>query len=91
MLRRSFWQTFWYPNKLGSIGVSAAVTVFARRVQVHQNTLVSHLTPDSEAYRSALSFGNCILAAQIPLLVRRAKLPTAAPNTKEEIEAASAH
>jgi hypothetical protein len=53
MLRRSFWQTFWYPNKLGSIGVSAAVTVLARRVQVHQNTLVSHLTPGSEAYRNA--------------------------------------
>jgi hypothetical protein len=97
MLRRSFWQTFWYPNKLGSIGVSAAVTVLARRVQVHQNTLVSHLTPGSEA--SMLSYIDAFnilaigsfLAAPIPLLVRRAELPTAAYNTKEEIEAASAH
>lgn len=97
MLRRSFWQTFWYPNKLGSIGVSAAVTVLARRVQVHQNTLVSHLTPGSEA--SMLSYIDAFnilaigsfLAAPIPLLVRRAELPTAASNTKEEIEAASAH
>jgi MFS transporter, DHA2 family, multidrug resistance protein len=40
-----------------SCGVSLAATVLARRSQVHQNMLVSHLTPGDESYRIALSQG----------------------------------
>lgn len=38
----------------GSIGTSVVTTMIARRAQYHQQILVSHITPDSPAYRSAI-------------------------------------
>jgi DHA2 family multidrug resistance protein len=38
----------------GSIGTSVVTTMIVRRAQYHQQILVSHITPDSPAYRSAL-------------------------------------
>lgn len=39
----------------GSIGISVATTVLARRAQVHQHALVEHVTPDNPVYRSLVS------------------------------------
>jgi DHA2 family multidrug resistance protein len=44
-----------------SCGVSISATLLARRVQVHQNTLVSHLTPGDDSYRSSLQEGARLL------------------------------
>ncbi|MDE3181708.1 MAG: EmrB/QacA family drug resistance transporter, partial [Acidobacteriota bacterium] len=39
----------------GSVGISLVTTIEARRAQVHQSILASHLTPYSNNYQSALS------------------------------------
>ncbi len=44
-----------------SCGVSVAATLLARRSQVHQGMLISHLTPGDESYRTALSQGAQLL------------------------------
>lgn len=41
-------------NLGASIGVSVASTLLARRLQVHQNMLVSHFTAGDEAYRNTV-------------------------------------
>jgi len=38
-----------------SCGVSVSATILARRVQIHQTILVSHLTPGNSTYRVALN------------------------------------
>jgi DHA2 family multidrug resistance protein len=38
----------------GSIGTSVVTTMIVRRAQYHQQILIGHLTPDSQAYRLAL-------------------------------------
>ncbi len=37
----------------GSVGIANVATLLARRTQVHQDILVSHLTPYDPAYRIA--------------------------------------
>ena len=44
-----------------SCGISIAATVLARRSQVHQNMLTSHLTAGDESYRVALDAGSQLL------------------------------
>ena len=39
----------------GSVGIANVTTMLARRAQVHQQILVSHVTPLDQAYRSAIS------------------------------------
>jgi DHA2 family multidrug resistance protein len=41
-------------NLGGSVGISAVTTMLARRSQLHQERLVSHLTPYDFAYRNAV-------------------------------------
>ncbi len=49
----------------GSLGISAAATLVARRAQVHQAVLVSHLTPYDPAYRKWLDTMQRGLAARV--------------------------
>ncbi|MBF0532872.1 MAG: DHA2 family efflux MFS transporter permease subunit [Candidatus Omnitrophica bacterium] len=46
----------------GSVGISMAATFLARMSQVHQNALVSHLTPYDPAYQEAMRRGAQVLA-----------------------------
>jgi DHA2 family multidrug resistance protein len=48
----------------GSVGIANVTTLLARRAQVHQNILVSNLTPLSPAYRSALQGASHLLMQQ---------------------------
>jgi DHA2 family multidrug resistance protein len=41
-------------NLGGSVGISAVTTMLARRSQLHQERIVSHLTPYNFAYRNAI-------------------------------------
>jgi DHA2 family multidrug resistance protein len=41
-------------NLGGSVGISVGTTLLARRSQIHQDRLVSHLTPTSTAFQNAL-------------------------------------
>ncbi len=51
-------------NLGGSIGVSFATTMFARRAQVHQSYLVEHMTPLDSAFRSAVAKGQALLPSR---------------------------
>ncbi|MFT3784631.1 MAG: DHA2 family efflux MFS transporter permease subunit [Tepidisphaeraceae bacterium] len=44
-----------FRNLGGSFGIALVTTFLARQAQVHQSTLVEHLTPFDERYRSALA------------------------------------
>jgi DHA2 family multidrug resistance protein len=48
----------------GSVGIANVATLLARRAQVHQATLVSHLTPLDPAYRYTLAGASRLLMAQ---------------------------
>ena len=48
----------------GSVGIANVTTLLARRAQVHQSTLVSHLTPLDPAYRASLSGASHFLMSQ---------------------------
>ncbi|MFZ0959371.1 MAG: DHA2 family efflux MFS transporter permease subunit [Terriglobia bacterium] len=48
----------------GSVGIANVATLLARRAQVHQAGLVSHLTPYDAPYRSAAQGAQQILMAQ---------------------------
>jgi DHA2 family multidrug resistance protein len=48
----------------GSVGIANVTTMLARRAQVHQSTLVSHLTPLDPAYRASLSGASHLLMSQ---------------------------
>ena len=62
-------------NLGGSIGISLAATILARRTQVHQNYLVDHLVPSSLPYQDAIAHTTTVLTARgIPA----ARLPDAA-------------
>jgi DHA2 family multidrug resistance protein len=52
-------------NLGGSLGISAAATLLARRAQVHQATLVTHLTPYDPAYQRWLDSIRRGLAARV--------------------------
>ncbi len=39
----------------GGVGIALVTTLLARRAQVHQNALISHLTPMDERYREAVA------------------------------------
>jgi DHA2 family multidrug resistance protein len=64
-----------------SVGIALATTIVARRQQVHQQTLVSHLTPFDSAYRDMLNSSTQLLiqngrsaaeaAAQAPGMLAR--------------------
>lgn len=56
----------------GSTGIAAVTTLLARRSQVHQQTLVSHLTPYDPPYREAMAQATALLHS------RGASLPDAA-------------
>ena len=44
-----------FRNEGGSVGIALSATVLARRAQLHQSQLVSHITPYSDTYRQWLS------------------------------------
>ena len=48
----------------GSVGIANVATLLARRAQVHQAMLVSHLTPLDPAYRNALQGASQLLMTQ---------------------------
>jgi len=48
----------------GSVGIANVTTLLARRAQVHQAILVSHLTPLDPAYQSAISGASRFLMQQ---------------------------
>jgi MFS transporter, DHA2 family, multidrug resistance protein len=48
----------------GSVGIANVTTMLARRAQVHQAVLVSHLTPLDAPYRAALQGASSYLATQ---------------------------
>ena len=48
----------------GSVGIANVTTLLARRAQVHQEILVSHLTPLDSAYQGALQGASRFLAQQ---------------------------
>ena len=48
----------------GSVGIANVTTLLARRAQVHQSTLVSHLTPLDPAYTASLSGARRFLMSQ---------------------------
>jgi len=48
----------------GSVGIANVATLLARRAQVHQSTLVSHLTPLDPAYAASLSGASHLLMSQ---------------------------
>jgi len=50
-------------NVGGSAGIATVTTLLARRAQVHQQTLVSHLTPYDSAYRNSLAGATQLLHA----------------------------
>jgi DHA2 family multidrug resistance protein len=47
----------------GSIGIAMITTMLARRAQVHQQQLVSHLTPFDPAYRQSLAGAAQVMTA----------------------------
>lgn len=47
----------------GSVGISVAITLVARRTQFHQATLVTHLTPYDAPYQTFLSQAQAILGS----------------------------
>jgi DHA2 family multidrug resistance protein len=47
----------------GSVGIANVTTLLARRAQVHQSVLVSHLTPLDPAYSASLSGASRFLMA----------------------------
>jgi DHA2 family multidrug resistance protein len=48
----------------GSVGIANVATLLARRAQVHQSVLVSHLTPLDPAYTASLSGASRFLMSQ---------------------------
>ena len=48
----------------GSVGIANVATLLARRAQVHQSALVSHLTPLDPAYTASLSGASRFLMSQ---------------------------
>jgi DHA2 family multidrug resistance protein len=48
----------------GSVGIANVATLLARRAQVHQSVLVSHLTPLDPAYTASLSGASHFLMSQ---------------------------
>jgi DHA2 family multidrug resistance protein len=48
----------------GSVGIANVTTLLARRAQVHQSTLVSHLTPLDPAYTASVSGASRFLMSQ---------------------------
>jgi DHA2 family multidrug resistance protein len=48
----------------GSVGIANVTTLLARRAQVHQAILVSHLTPLDPAYTASLSGASRFLMSQ---------------------------
>jgi DHA2 family multidrug resistance protein len=48
----------------GSVGIANVTTMLARRAQVHQSSLVSHLTPLDPAYQASLSGASHFLMSQ---------------------------
>ena len=48
----------------GSVGIANVTTMIARRAQLHQSTLVSHLTPLDPAYTASLSGASHFLMSQ---------------------------
>jgi DHA2 family multidrug resistance protein len=48
----------------GSVGIANVTTLLARRAQVHQSVLVSHLTPLDPAYTASLSGASRFLMSQ---------------------------
>jgi len=48
----------------GSVGIANVATLLARRAQVHQTMLVSHLTPLDPAYSASLSGASRFLMSQ---------------------------
>jgi len=48
----------------GSVGIANVTTMIARRAQVHQSTLVSHLTPLDPAYTASVSGASRFLMSQ---------------------------
>ncbi len=48
----------------GSVGIANVATLLARRAQVHQSVLVSHLTPLDPAYSASLSGASHFLMSQ---------------------------
>jgi len=48
----------------GSVGIANVTTMLARRAQVHQSTLVSHLTPLDPAYTASVSGASRFLMSQ---------------------------
>jgi DHA2 family multidrug resistance protein len=51
-------------NVGGSVGIANVTTLLARRAQIHQATLVSHLTPLDPAYNSAVQGASHFLMQQ---------------------------
>ena len=54
----------WRANIGGSVGIANVATLLARRAQIHQATLVSHLTPLDPAYRYSIAGASRMLMAQ---------------------------
>ncbi len=48
----------------GSVGIANVATLLARRAQVHQSMLVSHLTPLDPAYAASVSGASRFLMSQ---------------------------
>jgi len=48
----------------GSVGIANVATLLARRAQVHQSVLISHLTPFDPAYTASLSGASRFLMSQ---------------------------
>jgi DHA2 family multidrug resistance protein len=48
----------------GSVGIANVTTMLARRAQVHQQILVSHLTPLDQPYQAAISGASRFLMQQ---------------------------
>jgi DHA2 family multidrug resistance protein len=48
----------------GSVGIANVTTLLARRAQVHQSTLVSHLTPLDPAYTASVTGASRFLMSQ---------------------------
>jgi DHA2 family multidrug resistance protein len=53
-----------FRNIGGSAGIAMVSTIFARRQQVHHQTLVSHLTPSDAGYLEMLQNTTSAIAAQ---------------------------
>jgi DHA2 family multidrug resistance protein len=47
----------------GSVGIATVITMIARRSQVHQQNLVSHMTPYDPAYRESVAAATQVLTA----------------------------